>query len=640
MQVLLYLAHNNGHVVSTDELIEEVWKSTVVSPQSVHRCISKLRKLLATDDKSDVFIRTYPKKGYALEIEPTPYLGEESPLPTDEPVSETSASKRNTSALIWAGVLVVVLAIALWFAFGGAESTDNTPNSNVLNLPVINDSEHYYMQLASNSNQSHIATVRQTKSGVELIYQDPDMTQTIDSFDTGYADYRLAWSKDGQTLALSRYANRMTQIFTYQLDPQSLSFEQRKVVYESQKNRVGSMSWNNDNHILVTLTLLNEWEHYLYRLEPESGALYPTDFKQQAHQAKFGHGMIAIATRDYRQNHITVVNEEFELIERLTTLLNITDLELMPDGSGIVFSESDTLYRWYFNRRHAEPILTANGVLQNLTVTENEQYLYIESINDSNIKRHNINTRAVRVTGTNANERLPTFAHNSDMFAFVSDASGSEQIVTTNGNEQTTITNFDDEHTIDGMFWSTDDLWLLIQRGQQVLLYSFAVNSSKVVMDHNLFVEVIGLSNDHQHLFYSDSNSDPRTFYKFSIIDGSNKALSIPANSNAITINGELFFSARNSNKLFKLEPNNTRTFVTNMPYNSQFVSSSKSKLYYYLNRANQIKNIYEFDLTTGEHKLIVERGGYRGTVTSVQENEFLTEVDDPQSQLIQQLNH
>ncbi len=76
--VLTYLAENPGRVVGYDELLDSVWADTVVTPNSLQRCIAQLRKALGEDSKSPVIIKTHSKQGYSLECEVT---WEAAPMP-------------------------------------------------------------------------------------------------------------------------------------------------------------------------------------------------------------------------------------------------------------------------------------------------------------------------------------------------------------------------------------------------------------------------------------------------------------------------------------------------------------------------------------------------------------------------------
>ncbi|WDE11004.1 winged helix-turn-helix domain-containing protein [Thalassomonas haliotis] len=67
LAVLTHLAKNANKVVSHDELLSEVWPDSVVTPNTLQRCIARLRKALGEGSHS--YIKTHAKQGYSLEVE-------------------------------------------------------------------------------------------------------------------------------------------------------------------------------------------------------------------------------------------------------------------------------------------------------------------------------------------------------------------------------------------------------------------------------------------------------------------------------------------------------------------------------------------------------------------------------------------
>lgn len=63
--VLVYLIENRGRVVSTDELLDAVWKDEIVQPGSLAAAIMRVRKaLLDNEPDSGRIIRTHQRIGY------------------------------------------------------------------------------------------------------------------------------------------------------------------------------------------------------------------------------------------------------------------------------------------------------------------------------------------------------------------------------------------------------------------------------------------------------------------------------------------------------------------------------------------------------------------------------------------------
>ncbi len=101
MDLLVFLASQNGEVVTADQLLEHVWQGVVVGTDSVYFTISQLRKALEDEKDAPRYIETIPKRGYRLiatvsAIEPT--------------AASTPDNSRSRMAVIAAGLALVALA--------------------------------------------------------------------------------------------------------------------------------------------------------------------------------------------------------------------------------------------------------------------------------------------------------------------------------------------------------------------------------------------------------------------------------------------------------------------------------------------------------------------------------------------------
>ena len=66
MRLLICLADHAGKVVSVEQLLDEVWKDVVVSPDSVYQGIAALRRILGDDPKEPSYIANVMRRGYRL----------------------------------------------------------------------------------------------------------------------------------------------------------------------------------------------------------------------------------------------------------------------------------------------------------------------------------------------------------------------------------------------------------------------------------------------------------------------------------------------------------------------------------------------------------------------------------------------
>ena len=112
LAVLTLLAREQGRVVSHDAIMTAVWRETVVSPNSLQRCIAQLRKALGDDSKQQLIIKTHAKQGYSLEA------GVRWQTEEQEARSEAKSAAAKflslPARLLLAASLCLVVAFGLW----------------------------------------------------------------------------------------------------------------------------------------------------------------------------------------------------------------------------------------------------------------------------------------------------------------------------------------------------------------------------------------------------------------------------------------------------------------------------------------------------------------------------------------------
>lgn len=68
MDLLVYLADQQGRVVTLESLHDDLWRGKVVSSGTIYNCIADLRQALARDGRDNEYIETIPKTGYRLKM--------------------------------------------------------------------------------------------------------------------------------------------------------------------------------------------------------------------------------------------------------------------------------------------------------------------------------------------------------------------------------------------------------------------------------------------------------------------------------------------------------------------------------------------------------------------------------------------
>ena len=105
------LCRRPGEIVTTEDLVAQVWNGRAISPNSVPVVISDLRQALEDDARSPRYIETVAKRGYRLMIE------RPAEIPTETPVM--TPKNRVRPAILVLVALALALGGGLAFAMIG-----------------------------------------------------------------------------------------------------------------------------------------------------------------------------------------------------------------------------------------------------------------------------------------------------------------------------------------------------------------------------------------------------------------------------------------------------------------------------------------------------------------------------------------
>ena len=127
MCLLVCLAEHAGQVVSVEQLLDEVWKDVVVTPNSVYHAVAALRRVLGDNTKEPTYIANILRRGYRLIAPVAPWV-------ESHPVTAPNSSTRMGESLLpqppatdtrrsrfrWLGLAAsIALALALAYSSVG-----------------------------------------------------------------------------------------------------------------------------------------------------------------------------------------------------------------------------------------------------------------------------------------------------------------------------------------------------------------------------------------------------------------------------------------------------------------------------------------------------------------------------------------
>jgi adenylate cyclase len=148
MSVLVFLARNQGEVISREQLEDAVWPTVVVSYDALSGAIIKLRKALGDDSRNPKYIETISKKGYRLLAKVSTESPEQQSEAADSATTGATKAARLLRTRIYLGVAFItasLIAVVLFFVSYAPDhepdlliSTGDSDKPSLVVLPFTN----------------------------------------------------------------------------------------------------------------------------------------------------------------------------------------------------------------------------------------------------------------------------------------------------------------------------------------------------------------------------------------------------------------------------------------------------------------------------------------------------------------------
>ena len=105
MRLLVCLAEHAAEVVSVEQLLDQVWKDVIVTPNSVYHAVAELRRVLGDDPKEPSYIVNVLRRGYRLVAPVAPWV-DPSAVPSEDSLAaaeKVSAAAHTNMAITTVG---------------------------------------------------------------------------------------------------------------------------------------------------------------------------------------------------------------------------------------------------------------------------------------------------------------------------------------------------------------------------------------------------------------------------------------------------------------------------------------------------------------------------------------------------------
>lgn len=115
MELLVYLSERSGELVSRQQILDDVWKDTFVSDESLTTTIRELRRAFGDDATNPAYIQTLPRRGYRLVA--TVIREQDAHEASSSAIEAPSTNRPRTNLVVAAvGCLIGMVATASFFS--------------------------------------------------------------------------------------------------------------------------------------------------------------------------------------------------------------------------------------------------------------------------------------------------------------------------------------------------------------------------------------------------------------------------------------------------------------------------------------------------------------------------------------------
>jgi Tol biopolymer transport system component/DNA-binding winged helix-turn-helix (wHTH) protein len=463
MHVLVCLAERPGEPIGREELMETVWKDTIVVEESLTRAISELRKIFADDIKHAQYIETIPKIGYRL-IAPVTRCHASSAADftrDDQPTlqshghpeaSSTRSKPRFSPAVLFmtGSIALLVVVWGVWSSFHLLKETESAPTIRTFPLTSYQGVER---QPALSPDGQKLAFVWDggMAQAEGLYIKDIGSDQSIRLTDN-VSD--PAWSPDGRHLAFVRHSVEGCTIFKIL----SAGGPGQKLLEIACGVHPFDPAWSPDGQWLAYTRHSNDQDSlYLLSLETHKSKPLVAPPHQDVHDRKpvfspDGKTVAFLRAASGKTEIYAIPVTGGEAVRLTQRQHRISDFDWTPDGRALVMAAQEGLWKLRIADGKEELLAAAGASIDHISIAQKSWRLaYEQASEDKNLwqislaPRDKNEAQPLQLIGSSRTDEQPAISPDGEWIAFVSDRSGHPQIWKSAWQEQSVmpLTNFD-----------------------------------------------------------------------------------------------------------------------------------------------------------------------------------------------------
>ncbi len=669
MAVLHYLARNQHRVISSEELIQQLWAGRVVTHGSVQKSINALRSALNELIGDQEFIVHYSKRGYQLNVEPQfqPQGAPDSPnVATAIELGKAFASVQPKWRL---AIGIIFLLTALFAIYHNISwSTIFLPNDHKTIFQTTqgytNETGHERSPTPHPDNL-HIAYIREKvidekadESQSEIVIRNATGRDWQVATSKG-TWFKLAWSPAGKNLVAIEVKRRDefplgTQFYQpanylYSFHIFALDFAKEQLLEKQQlsqwQGRILSVTWWDENTLEIVAKQGPNAGNGRYRysirdqqlklLDEIEGVINPiasTILNQQT----------ALASLYKNKVRIDFLNARQDSINRVQLDVTAADISWIPDGSGVLVhaEEEQKLFAVYLNGKQvAIPLAetkdkTFSHPHYNI---DGSGIYYTEEKRSSNIMLATPSGLKKRLTENTNLNYAASFSPDGEKVVYASVRNNQTHLWLVENGQERQLNNQAIPSKIDSIIWSDDGEHIVFNSGNQLYHHYLLTNTTETLVTNNDKIEPVAYYPTINRLFAIKYNGDVRNLWR---IEGKQqKQLTFGAVGSVIEYKGDVLFQYISENGLwiFRNKDDSLEQITTQLNAYSKLLKADTGGIYFIMGGICQESDVYYWNYTDG-HKVttLTQKNSSVSTTSFNPEKGLLqTDCDLPEANIV-----
>ena len=508
LAVLTLLAKKQGSVVTQDELLDHVWKNSIVSPNTLQRSIAQLRKAFDDDAKQQRVIKTHSKRGYSLELAVSWQDNLDGGMPLSSPASKLLTMPRNRKLFLSFVGIVVVLGVAILF-----KQVQGTQNLSIKSIQALTATDNKEFNATYSADGEYIIFNRYHEKFCRSRIWAKHLGSQQETLLTPWGNYgSLSLSPNGRQLAfVERERCDTPQPATPCFSLKSLDFisalEGNAVVstLKTCKNaQISAPQWLSDEALLLMHNPANQWQLLKFSIadskseilyQPQTGSIRSFDIAPT--EPRIG----LIIVDELNQPILELVTSDGERVSSNKVQLHpaISAYKtfyprFVPNESSLIFSTGRQLFSLSYEGEVQRIMLPLDQAMGTPLFGPNaKKALAIKGVYDSDIGMLDLSkletslapsiseNQITNIARSNSGDADGVFQPGGDAIAYMSTRTGTEQLWLSDGDAVTQLTHLPLDSRIRGFRWSDDGSSLLINVDGQLVTISLSGAEQRTV---------------------------------------------------------------------------------------------------------------------------------------------------------------